>query len=237
MNDIYEPEYVKKLFNRMSNSYERMNFITSFGFSILWRKQFIKSLGTSNSEIKVLDLLSGLGENWSILLERFPNADFYALDFSEEMCKVSNKKNSTKFENKFKIHNKDVLKDELPKNYYDIITCAFGLKTFNENQIEELAQKTSKILKVNGKFSFIEISKPNNNILLLFYGFYLKRCIPFLGKVFLGNPSDYKMLWTYTDKFGNSKVVKEIFEKYNLEVKYEQYFFGCATGISGKKIS
>lgn len=221
----------------MSNSYERMNFITSFGFSILWRKQFIRLLGTSNSEIKVLDLLSGLGENWSIILESFPNADFYALDFSEEMCKASNKKNIIQFSNKFKIYNQDILKNELPLNHYDIISCAFGLKTFNQNQIEELAKTTSEILKTNGRFSFIEVSKPSNKILLFFYGFYLKRCIPLLGKIFLGNPSDYKMLWTYTDKFVNSKVVKEIFEKYNLEVKYEQYFFGCATGISGKKTS
>lgn len=42
MENIYDPEFVKGLFNRMSNSYERMNFITSFGFSIRWRRQFLK---------------------------------------------------------------------------------------------------------------------------------------------------------------------------------------------------
>ncbi|MGV0947330.1 class I SAM-dependent methyltransferase [Empedobacter falsenii] len=54
MNDIYDPTFVKKLFNKMSNSYERMNYITSFGFSIIWRKQFIKALNKKESKIKEL---------------------------------------------------------------------------------------------------------------------------------------------------------------------------------------
>ncbi len=235
MEDIYEPEYVKRLFNRMSSSYERMNFITSFGFSILWRKQFIKQLESTNSEIKVLDLLSGLGENWITLIKHFPNAEFTALDFSDVMCKVSKQKSIRKYGNKFKVLNQDILKNRIPTNEFDIIICAFGLKTFNDKQIEELAQVIVRILKPNGKFSFIEVSKPTNKLLLFFYKFYLKRCIPVLGKLFLGNPSDYKMLWEYTDRFENSVKVRSTFEKHNLVVNFDQYFFGCATGISGRK--
>jgi hypothetical protein len=33
MPDIYNPGYVEKLFDEMSESYERVNYITSFGFS------------------------------------------------------------------------------------------------------------------------------------------------------------------------------------------------------------
>ena len=81
MHNIYEPEYVRRLFNRMSASYERMNYITSFGFSIRWRRQFIADLASDQKDIRVIDLLSGLGENWSTLLRQLPNASFTALDF------------------------------------------------------------------------------------------------------------------------------------------------------------
>ena len=93
----------------------------------------------------------------------------------------------------------------------------------------------NRILKQNGEFSFIEISVPTNPILKFFFGFYLGKIIPILGKLFLGNPSDYKMLWKYTTQFKNCKEVLSIFEKNNLEVKYHSYFFGCATGVSGRK--
>ncbi|MBD1426148.1 class I SAM-dependent methyltransferase [Sphingobacterium arenae] len=49
----YEPAFVKKMFNRMSSSYERMNYITSFGFSIRWRRQFLEKLGKSNQHLNL----------------------------------------------------------------------------------------------------------------------------------------------------------------------------------------
>jgi demethylmenaquinone methyltransferase/2-methoxy-6-polyprenyl-1,4-benzoquinol methylase len=235
MKEIYSSDFVRQLFNSMSASYERMNFITSFGFSLLWRKQFIKKVGHNKSQVEVLDLLSGLGENWSTLIKHFPNANFQALDFSDSMVESSRNKSLKKLGNRFIVHNQDILENNLPSEKFDIVTCAFGLKTFNEQQIDFFAFTLKRILKENGRFSFIEISKPSNKILLLFFRFYLKHCIPFLGKLFLGNPNDYKMLWLYTDKFESSKKTKEIFEKHGLTVDFDLYFFGCATGISGKK--
>jgi demethylmenaquinone methyltransferase/2-methoxy-6-polyprenyl-1,4-benzoquinol methylase len=84
-NNIYNPEYVKGLFNRMSSSYERMNFITSFGFSIRWRRQFIKSFKQPNYTVEVLDLLTGMGETWRSTKNKLPNSNLMVLDFSEGM--------------------------------------------------------------------------------------------------------------------------------------------------------
>jgi demethylmenaquinone methyltransferase/2-methoxy-6-polyprenyl-1,4-benzoquinol methylase len=219
----------------MSGSYERMNFITSFGFSIIWRKQFLRKLRSSQENNNIIDLLSGLGENWKSLNQKYPNGNLYALDFSEEMISKSEFKNSNSFNNKFKIRQEDLLNNHLSSNYFDFVSCAFGLKTFNEEQLYVFAETLNRILKQNGEFSFIEISVPSNPVLKFFFGFYLGKIIPVLGKLFLGNPSDYKLLWKYTTQFKNCKEVQSIFEKNNLEVKYHSYFFGCATGVSGRK--
>ena len=82
-NDIYNPEYVKSLFNKMSSSYERMNYITSFGFSIRWRNQYIKKFNKTNDKVYVIDLLTGMGESWSSIKKVFPNSNITALDFSD----------------------------------------------------------------------------------------------------------------------------------------------------------
>ena len=218
----------------MSSSYDRMNFITSFGFSILWRKQFINKIKTTNKDIKVLDLLSGLGENWNLLIQKYPNAEFIGLDFSDEMVKKSREKSFKKLGNRFKVLQQNALKNKLRSNEFDRVFCAFGLKTFNEEQLNILAENLHRILKKDGQFSFIEISKPKNRILLFFYSFYLGKIIPILGKLFLGNPDDYKMLWRYTENFEDCYLTKRIFEKHNLKVEYHNFFWGCATGITGK---
>jgi len=234
-NNIYNPEYVKLLFNKMSSSYERMNYITSFGFSIRWRTQFLNSFNRTNKKVEIIDLLTGMGETWTSTKRKLPNSNFTVLDFSEGMLKYAKQKNEEKFNNEITVIQQDILSNNLPSNHFDFVTCAFGLKTFNPDQLVLLAKETKRILKPNGQFSFIEVSKPNNSILKLLYGFYLGQVIPILGRLLLGNPNDYKMLWEYTNKFGNAKLATDIFAKTGLESNFTSYFYGCASGFYGKK--
>ena len=166
MSNIYEPEFVKKLFNQMSSSYEKMNYITSFGFSIRWRKQFLNKLGKSEEKLNVIDLLSGLGENWKFIKHNFPNSNFYALDFSENMINQSSKKGEKVFKNKLNLICDNMLENNLECNSFDIISCAYGLKTFNEDQINIIAKEVHRILKPNGKFILAPIMSQINGAVL-----------------------------------------------------------------------
>lgn len=235
-DNIYNPDYVKGLFNRMSASYERVNFITSFGFSIRWRNQFIKSFKPTNHKAEVIDLLTGMGESWTAIKKQIPNSNLTVLDFSEGMLQYAKDKSKLKFQGEILILQQDILNNELPSDYYDFVTCAFGLKTFNSEQLEKLALETNRILKVGGQFSFIEVSKPDNKILNALYGFYIGQIVPILGRVLLGNPREYRMLWQYTNKFGNAKLAADIFKNAGLKTQFTSYFYGCATGFYGIKI-
>lgn len=234
-NNIYNPEYVKGLFNKMSSSYERMNFITSFGFSIRWRRQFLETFKQTKQKVEIIDLLTGMGETWNATKVKLPNSNLTVLDFSDGMLKYARQKSETKFNNEIIVLQQDILNNQLPSNYYDFVTCAFGLKTFNEEQIHILARETKRILKKDGQFSFVEVSKPNSKILKTLYGFYLGKIIPIFGRILLGNPEEYRMLWQYTNKFDNAKTATEIFTKAGLTTKFNSYFYGCATGFYGTK--
>lgn len=234
-NDIYNPDYVKQLFDKMSRSYERMNYITSFGFSIRWRKQFLLPFPPTSQNVEVLDLLTGMGENWKAIKQKFPNAALSALDFSEGMLAHAKQKNAKHFNNTITILKQDILKNELPGNHYDFVTCAFGLKTFNNEQLQQLASVVHHILKPGGQFSFIEVSKPSNTVLNGLFGFYLGRIIPVFGKLLLGDPEEYRMLWQYTRSFGKTENVLPAFKNAGLHTTAISFFGGCATGLHGFK--
>jgi demethylmenaquinone methyltransferase/2-methoxy-6-polyprenyl-1,4-benzoquinol methylase len=212
-----------------------MNFITSFGFSIRWRRQFLETFNNTSHKAEIIDLLTGMGETWNATKKKFPNSNLTVLDFSDGMLKYAKQKSKLHFKNEVKFFQQNILNNELPSDHYDFVTCAFGLKTFNKEQLEILAVETKRILKVGGQFSFIEVSKPENKILKALYGFYLGRVIPILGKLLLGNPEEYKMLWKYTDKFDNAKLAAEIFKNVGLNTNFSSYFYGCATGFNGTK--
>ena len=106
--NIYNPEFVKGLFNRMSSSYERMNYITSFEFSIRWRRQFLNLFSSTKEKVEIMDLLTGMGENRETVRRKFPNANISALDFSEEMVKNAKLKNKEYFNSSIVVLQEDI---------------------------------------------------------------------------------------------------------------------------------
>lgn len=235
MLEIYDPEYVQSLFDTMSDSYEKMNYITSFGFSSRWRKQCIEALGDIHSGCVVADLMTGMGENWKPILHKIgKDGKLIALDFSEGMLQYA-KKRKTKLST-YTIHilHENVFASSIPSCSVDCVAVGFGIKTLSPAQLREFAQQIRRILKPNGRVSLVEISTPPNTALRFFYMAYLKGCIPILGRLFLGNPDAYRMLGVYTEQFHNAQQASAIFSDVGFVVEYKEYFYGCATGITGR---
>ncbi len=233
--DLYNPKFVESLFDKMSGSYERMNYITSFGFSEKWRSRCVDLIEIKPNST-VVDLMTGMGECWKPILNSIgENGQLIGLDFSSGMLKRANRRKQKYPKHNISLLKEDVFDNSILKNSVDNVISGFGLKTFSNIQIEQLAGEIKRILKKDGSFSFVEVSVPNNKLLNLFYLIYLKYFIPVLGFLFLGNPQTYKMLGVYTSKYKNSMKAKEIFELNGFEVQYINYFYGCATGIKGIK--
>lgn len=236
MKEIYEPKFVEKLFDKMSSSYSKMNYITSFGFSERWRRQCVEEINIEKGKT-VVDLMTGMGECWKHILKKSDEkSKLIGIDFSTEMVNRA-EKNKAKFKNStIELLKENVFNNSIENETADFVISGFGLKTFDDKQLRKLAIEIDRILKPNGRFSLIDVSVPKNKILKPFYMFYLKKIIPILGKIFLGSPETYRMLGVYTEEFRNSKNVHRIFNRSGFEVEYVEYFYGCASGIKGKKI-
>lgn len=236
MKEIYEYRFVEKLFDKMSRSYSKANYITSFGFSERWRRKCVEEIEIEKGKT-IVDLMTGMGECWKHILKKSDkNSKLIAVDFSTEMVNRA-ENNKIKFsKSNIEILKENVFSNSIKSGTADFIISGFGLKTFSDAQLKELANEINRILKLNGKFSLIDVSVPKSKILKLPYMFYLKNVIPVLGKMFLGSPETYRMLGVYTEKFENSKKALQIFNQFGFEVEYVEYFYGCATGVKGKKI-
>ena len=217
----------------MAYTYGFMNMVTSFGFTKRWRNQCLNAIEISSNSV-VLDLMSGMGELSPSIAERMGKGQIIALDISEEMC-IRAKKQEICHGVEYEVMQADFLNCPLEDNSIDFIFSSFGLKTFDLEQMKTIAIHIERILKPGGEFSFLEISVPRNPLIKIPYLFYIAYVIPFLGRVFLGNPENYRLLGVYTKLFGNCDATIEVFENAGLQVEPKSYFFGCATGFTGKK--
>lgn len=232
--DIYSKDFVSGLFDSMAATYGVTNYFASFGFAERWRHQFIKQLPEHPYLEVGYDMMSGMGEVWASLDVRFKGAEIIALDISPVMLAKAEKQ-LKKYELAITLEQVDVLENSIPSNSADFVVSSFGLKTFNNVQLVALADEVVRILKPGGVFSFVEISVPDN-VLRPFYMFYLKHAIPVIGKLFQGNADNYRMLGKYTATFKDCRLFHDLLSERGLVVKYNSYFYGCATGVSGRKL-
>jgi demethylmenaquinone methyltransferase/2-methoxy-6-polyprenyl-1,4-benzoquinol methylase len=68
------------------------------------------------------------------------------------------------------------------------------------------------------------------------YLLHLKVMLPLIERIFLRGAQDFAMIGTYSTNFGNAAEVATMLRDQGLEVRFSRYFFGCATGVAGRKI-
>jgi ubiquinone/menaquinone biosynthesis C-methylase UbiE len=215
----------------MAKTYGAVNLVSSFGFAVRWRHQAIASLPRTAPLRRVADLMSGMGELWRSLARIGGTPDVVAIDISPEMTRRSLR--APPFP--VRVLTADVLACELEPASFDAVVSSFGLKTLSFAQQEQLALRVAHLLRPGGVFSFVEISVPPSSPLRLLYMFYVKRIIPIVGRLLLGNPANYRQLGVYTEAFGDCRHFADCLRRAGLDARFTRYFFGCASGVSGRR--
>lgn len=238
MSDIYDPNFVKGVFDRCSERYIAVSFICSFGFTERWRRQCVAAMSVPpTGDARGYDLMAGTGEVWPHLLQRFDHIEsIIAVDISSGMHRHAMDRLHTHRAHRIEFIENDVLASDLPSDSADFVVSAFGLKTFNRDQHARLAALVARVLKPGGVFSMIEASDPKGWWLRPLYLFHLKTVLPLVERVFLRGAQDFAMLGTYSTNFGNAAQFAEMLRNQGLEVKFCKYFYGCATGVVGRKL-
>jgi demethylmenaquinone methyltransferase/2-methoxy-6-polyprenyl-1,4-benzoquinol methylase len=235
--DIYDPNFVRDVFDRCSAAYRYWSQIASFGFVFLWRRQCVDHMPRPLPDGAVgLDLMAGTGEAWPYLLRRRAGiASITAVDISSGMIRRAVDRLHRSRVDKIKLIEANVLDNTLPAESADFIISTFGLKTFNESQQRQLARELARLLKRGGAFSLIEASDPKGWVLHGLYRFYLDRVLPLVEKTVLRGAQDFAMLGIYTRNFGDCSFFARCLAEEGLNVELKVFFFGCATGVVGRK--
>jgi len=233
----YSPTHVISLFNDMARTYGAVNLISSFGFSHLWRKSCVRALALEPGH-QCADLMCGMGEASTLMMKMAKNSPaIHAVDFSPEMTARCRESVSRIRGQRVRVETLNVF-DLTEKQSYDRICCSFGLKTFDDAQLHQFADLIAGLLRPGGKAAFVEIHVPTNLFLRAPYLFYLRKVIPFIGSLCLGNPDCYRHLALYTEDFAERDFIGLYLREVGLEVDQKPLFFWlCATLRDAEKLT
>ncbi|HWO75864.1 MAG TPA: demethylmenaquinone methyltransferase [Bacillus sp. (in: firmicutes)] len=225
-------ERVHKVFEKISDQYDRMNSVISFQQHIRWRKDTMNRLNVFPGA-KALDVCCGTGD-WTISLAKAagPTGKVIGLDFSENMLKVGREKVKS-FSNTELIHG-NAMDLPFPDEQFDFVTIGFGLR--NVPDYMQVLKEMNRVLKPGGKIACLETSQPTLIGFKQLYYFYFRFIMPLFGKLFAKSYQEYSWLQESAREFPGMKELKSMFEAAGFEnVFYKPYSGGVAAVHIGQK--
>jgi len=232
-SDLNKKQQVTKMFDTISNEYDGLNRVISFGIDVKWRKKVV-NIVTKHQPSNILDIATGTGD-LAINLAKTNASEIVGLDISEGMLEVGRKKIAQKkLDSKIKMMVGDSENLPFDDNTFDAITVAFGIRNFES--LEKGLAEIYRVLKPNGMFVILETSVPTNPLYKAGYSFYTKYILPTIGKVFSKDQSAYSYLCESASKFPYGETLNNILRQIGFNsVEDLPQTFGVATIYKASK--
>jgi demethylmenaquinone methyltransferase/2-methoxy-6-polyprenyl-1,4-benzoquinol methylase len=226
-------EQVTKMFDTISNEYDNLNRVISFGIDIKWRNKVVEIVGNTNP-ISILDIATGTGD-LAINLTKTNASKIIGLDISDGMLNVGRKKiEKLQLNNRIEMVLADSEKIPFSDHSFNAITVAFGVRNF-EN-LEKGLSEIYRVLKPGGIFVVLETSIPTKTPYKQGYKFYSTKILPTIGTIFSKDKSAYKYLSDSAAAFPYGETFNNILTKIGfIDVVNKPQTFGVATIYVAKK--
>jgi demethylmenaquinone methyltransferase / 2-methoxy-6-polyprenyl-1,4-benzoquinol methylase len=190
-SSLGKKEQVAQMFDNISENYDGLNRVISFGTDIKWRNKVLALV----DEIKpknVLDIATGTGD-LAILMTKTSAEQIIGLDISAGMLEVGRKKIAKKnLSSKIEMVLGDSENMPYPDNTFDAITVAFGIRNF-EN-LEKGLKEILRVLNPKGRLVILETSIPEKFPFKQGYAIHSKVVLPLIGRLFSKDNSAYAYL-------------------------------------------
>jgi len=196
-SQLSKKEQVAQMFDNISENYDGLNRVISFGTDINWRNKVLKLVDEVKPK-KVLDIATGTGD-LAILMTKTSAVQIIGLDISAGMLEVGKKKIANRnLSSKIEMVLGDSENIPYQDNTFDAITVSFGIRNF-EN-LEKGLKEILRVLKPAGRFVILETSVPEKFPYKQGYALHTKFILPLIGRLF----STDKIAYSYLSESANA---------------------------------
>lgn len=226
-------EQVATMFDNISENYDGLNRVISFGIDVSWRKKVVKIISRNNPK-QILDIATGTGD-LALMMSQLNPDKIVGLDISAGMLEVGKQKIAkANLSDQIEMIVGDSEDMPFDDNTFDAITVSFGVRNFAN--LDKGLTEIRRVLKPGGTFVVLETSNPTKFPYKQGYKFYTSFILPVIGKIF----SKDKVAYSYLSESANSFPFGETFDnilKKNgfINTEYKPVTFGVATIYSATK--
>ena len=186
-------EHVRKMFDGIAPSYDRLNHLMSLGVDRRWRRRALREIVDGTAQ-QVLDVACGTGDSTiAVARAAAPGSLVTGVDISEGMMAlVAEKAEKAGVADRIRLAVADGEDLPFPDASFDRVTCAFGIRNFEHK--EQGLREFHRVLKPGGRAVVLELSVPRNRVVRWFYDLYFLHVLPWIGGLVSGDKAAYRYL-------------------------------------------
>lgn len=225
---------IRDMFNSVSQRYDLVNHLLSFGMDIYWRRQAVRLINFQLNR-KILDLATGTGD-MALLAAGKGATKIIGIDNSPSMLELAVKKFKRKELDGF-FYPVLADADHLPirDESVDAVMVAFGIR--NMKDVPCVLNEIYRVLSSSGIILILEFSRPGFFLFRSLFGIYFKWIFPRIGSWISGNPRAYHYLPESVDRFMSRNELTALLKEQNFsDVRSYSMTGGIVTVYVGMKL-
>lgn len=181
-----------KIFDSIAGRYDLINTVLSLGLHRIWRKELRRKLLKHSDQI-ILDLATGTADVAIELTKDARITKVVGVDMSEGMIAIGRSKlRKLGLDDQIHLQVGDAQKLTYTANQFDAATMSFGIR--NVPDVSACLREIYRVLTPGGRGLILEFALPRSRILRGLHLFYLRKILPFVGRIMSGHGSAYTYL-------------------------------------------
>lgn len=225
---------ITQAFDVIAHRYDRLNRILSFGIDLLWRLRALRLLQT-DPPARLLDVATGTADLAIMAAHRLPHTRIVGVDLSEGMLEIGRAKVAAAgLDRRITLTPGDGLALVFPDTSFDAVTSAFGVRNF-ENLLTGF-REMCRVLKPGGRIVVLELSEPHAFPMRPIFRFYLRKVMPWVGRLLTGHGREYRYLPASVEKVPQGGEMLSLLQMAGFTgCRCKSYTFGICSCYTGTR--
>jgi ubiquinone/menaquinone biosynthesis methyltransferase len=178
---------VRRMFDRISPTYDLLNRLLSFGIDQRWRSRALELLARDLPEGALLDVCAGTLDLSRALRARFVDRQILALDFARDMLLAGRGKAAGAL-----LAVGDAMQLPIRSSSVAGFICGFGMRNLSDPRAG--LREALRVLKPGGVCVVLEFFRPQSVFTRIFHALYAQLVLPSLGRLVSGDAEAYRYL-------------------------------------------
>lgn len=236
-------EQIRRMFDKIAPSYDRLNHALSLGIDRRWRRTAIDALGKhlplkgvgGSRHGVLLDIATGTGDFAMLLAERIKPQHIIGADISEGMMAMGREKvKKAGLQDIISFQWEDCTKLSFPDEIFDAVTSAYGVRNFHD--LDAGLREMQRVLRPGGHLLIVELTPPPRFPMKQLFWVYAHVVMPLLGRLISHDDSAYTYLPTSMEAFPQPEQMEGILRRAGFsEVTWRRFTFGISTMYLARK--